>query len=378
MPEKNLFGNLLKNDNMYKASEIVEEIGAKVPDRKIFYSSSPTMSWGSAVGYIPGTMELLYGPKSSGKTMIALDRMKHVLAQDPNTIAIFVDAELNFEYESTVRWMAANGVPTDRVMILRDVCIKKIFEEEILGKIQLECKAGNIQLAYIAMDSIQAMSVKNIPETEKQISKASKPKDSYTKQDHGARANFISRIFPFYRMFCRDYRVFTTFIGQARDGGKDFFGNQIWVTNGGEALYHEVQYRTLVTPAGEPVFDKGQQDADGNAVKVGHRIKFLFEKNKMGEGHDRKGFCDIEYMKGIVNAENELAALVTKMGIVEQKGTWIHHKDQKFQGVAQFTEFLRNNPSEFQDLYNQVMQRASTQPTEQISFEEELGEKNAK
>ena len=49
MSEKNLFGNLLKNDNMYKASEIVEEINAKVPNRKIFYSTSPTMKnwWGT-------------------------------------------------------------------------------------------------------------------------------------------------------------------------------------------------------------------------------------------------------------------------------------------------------------------------------------------
>ena len=126
------------------------------------------------------------------------------------------------------------------------------------------------------------------------------------------------------------------------------------------------------------MFDQNQRDANGNAVKVGHRVKFVFEKNKMGEGHDRQGFCDIEYMKGIVNAENELASLVTKMGIVEQKGTWINYKDQKCQGLDKFVDYLKANPVEFQDIYNQVMQRASTQPEEQISFKEELGEKDAK
>jgi len=377
MTQNNLFGNLLKNDNMYQASSIVEEINAKVPDRKVFYSTSPTMSWGSAVGYIPGTMELLYGPKSSGKTMVVLDRIKHALSLDPNTIAIFVDAELGFEYESTIRWMAANGVDISRVLILRDVCIKKIFEEEILGKIQTECKAGNIQLAYIAMDSIQAMSVQNIPTTEKQISKMAKD-NGYTKQDFGARANYLSRIFPFYRMFCRDYRVFTTFIGQARDGGKDFHDNQIWTTNGGEALYHEVQYRTLVTFAGEPVFDEASKDINGKPVQVGHRIKFIFEKNKMGEGHNRKGFCDIEYMKGIVNVESELITLCSKMGIIDQGGAWINYKGNKYNGTGQFAQFLKSNPIEYSELYGQIMTRASSRPTEQIDFESEMGSVNGK
>lgn len=372
---KSLFGNLLENECMYKASTIVQDLSVKVPQRNRFFSTSPTNSWGSAVGYEPGMMELLYGPKSSGKTMIVLDRIKQNQKLNKDTIQVFVDAEMNFEYESTLRWMKANGVDLDRVLIIRDVCIKKIFETHFLEKIQKELSAGNVLIDYSAIDSVQAMSVKDIPKTESQIKKAKKT-DGYTKQDYGARANYLTRILPFFRMFCRDFKIFNTFIGQARDGGRDFHGNIMWTTNGGEALFHEVQYKTLVTPWGEPVFNDNVKDAKGNPVKVGHRVKFKFEKNKAGEGQDREGFCDIEYMKGIVNVENELIVLASKLGIIQQGGAWFTYEGQKFNGATQMAKFLKENPDHYDIIFSRVMQTASSQPDQAIIFDERNIDKN--
>ena len=371
MDNKNLFGNLLKNEGMFQASDIVQEMALKVPQYNKFYSTSPTMSWGSAVGYMPGMMELLYGPKSSGKTMIVLDRIKQA-QKEPDTIQIFIDAELGFEYESTIRWMAANGVDTTRILVIREVCIKRIFEHHLLNIIQKELLAGNIKVNYSCLDSVQATSVAAIPKTEAQIKKAVKD-DSYTKQDYGARANYLSRIFPAFRMFCRDYRIFHTFIGQARDGGKDFKGNIIWTTNGGESLYHEVQYRTLVTPWGEPVYSE-TMGATGKPVKIGHRVKFKFEKNKAGEGHDREGFCDIEYMKGIVNTENELLVLGSKLGIIEQAGAWYIYEGTKCNGGAKFIEHLKSDRDMYDQIFSEIMMAASSRPDQEITYDEETGE----
>ena len=386
---KSLFGSLLENDNMYKADTIVEDMSSKVPQRQAFFSTSPTMSWGSAVGYQPGMTELIYGPKSSGKTMIVLDRIKHALREDPETIAVFVDAEMNFEYESTLRWIAANGVPLDRVMIIRDVCIQKIFETQMLEKVQSEIVKGNVKVAYAAMDSIAAMSPKNVPQTEAAIKNAGKAKKSYySNQDYGARANYLSRIFPFYRMFCRDHRVFTSFLNQAREDGEDFHGNKRYKTNGGEALYHEVQYRTLVTQWGEPIFNDTKSVTSDQMVKIGHRIKFKFEKNKAGEGQDREGFCDVEYMRGIVNVEKELTVLASKLGIIKQAGAWFNFDDEvKGQGVDAFADKLKDQPDVYNVIYSRVMQMASTQPEVAVTFDENVdpttgeiieGEKNGK
>ena len=167
-----LFGNLTQHESIYQASTIVEELKLIVPDRKPFLCTSPSLSWGSAVGFHPGMMELLYGPKSAGKTMIALDRMKMAMSEDPESVAVFVDAEMTMEYDSTIKWMAANGVDVARVMIVREVCIKKIFEEIIMKDINLAIKNDGVKVAIIIMDSIQAMSVLNIPSTDKQIKKA--------------------------------------------------------------------------------------------------------------------------------------------------------------------------------------------------------------
>jgi RecA/RadA recombinase len=357
---KNLFGNLLENEGMFRASTIVEDLSLKVPQRGPFFCSSPTMSWGSAVGYLPGMMELLYGPKSSGKTMIVLDRIKHAQMSEPDAIQIFVDAEMNFEYESTIRWMIANGVDVNKVLIIRNTYMKDIFEKKILGQIQKELYSKNVKINYMAIDSVQALSPMDIPITDKQIDQVDK-KGGLTKQDYGARANYFSRIFPPFRMFCRDYRIFVTFIGQARDGGKDFHDNQLWTTNGGEALFHEVQYRTQVSPWGEPIFNESIKDAKGNPVKVGHRIKFVFEKNKAGEGMDRFGFCDIEYMKGIVNIENELIVLASKLGIINQSGAWLDFDGQRFQGIKKMAEALKDNRNMFEVIFSKVMSLASTQ-----------------
>lgn len=348
---KNLFGSLLEKEYAYRASDIVEDLKDVVPDRSPFFSTSPYNSWGSAAGFQFGTMELLYGPKSSGKTMLALDRIKMVQATDPEIIAVFVDAEMSFEYESTIHWLKSNGVDTDRLLIVREVCIKKIFEEYIMRDIQLAIKTEGVKVGIIVMDSIQAMSVLNIPTTEVQIKKAGTKDGSVTKQDYGARANYISRIMPFYRKFCRDNRVFTTFIGQARHGGTDRHGNLKWDTNGGEALFHEIQYKTLVTPAGQPIFSDTHKDANGNPMKIGHRIKFVFEKNKMAEGQDRIGFTDIIYMKGIVNTEKELVELCSKIGVIQQAGAWFSYGEHRAQGAEKMGELIKQNPEIYTELF---------------------------
>jgi len=383
MAEENLFGNLLKVEGFYRASTIVEDMAVKIPPKPNFYCTSPTMSWGSAVGYTPGMMELMYGPKSSGKTMIVLDRIKNCLHMDPKAIAVLVDAEMNFEFESTIRWMTANGVDTSRVLIIREVCLKRVFEEKLLGTLQKEILAGNALVNYIAIDSIQAMSAKNVP-TEDMVKKrggqSGKNAIDYTKQDYGATANFLSRIFPFYRMFCRDTRVFTTFIGQARNDGQDRFGNEKYKTSGGEALYHEVQYRTFVKPGFESIFSS-DKDINGQPIKIGHRINFEFEKNKAGEGLGRKGYCDVAYMQGIVNVEEEMTNLCAKLGIINQAGAWYDYDGKKAQGATGFGNLLREDRDLYSELFSRVMARASTtfDPTNQemiVASEEEVKEES--
>lgn len=355
-PKKNLFGSLLKQEGFYKASTIVEELAVKVPNREPFYSSSPCLSWMSAVGYQPGTMELLYGPKSSGKTMIVLDRIKMLQAQDPDAIQVLVDAEMSFEFDATIKWMRSNGVDTDRVLIIREVCIQEIFEKKILKELQLAMKNDGVIINYIAMDSVQAMSVLNIPDTDIQINKT-----EYTKQDYGKRANYLSRIFPFFRKFCRDYKIFTTFIGQARSGGKDSYGNPVWETNGGEALFHEVQYRFLITPAGDAIFDESQKDISGKPVKIGHKIKIKCEKNKMGEGLDRIGYSDIAYMKGFINVEQELVDLASKLGVINQAGAWFEYNGEKFNGSAKMGNALKENQLMYREIFAKMLMRATTE-----------------
>lgn len=357
--KKNLFGNLLKQEGFYKASTIVQDLAVKVPQRSYAFSSSPSLAWMSSVGFAPGTISLWYGPKSSGKTMINLDLMKEFLNNEPDAIAVFVDAEMSFEYEETLRWMKANGIDLDRVLVIREVCIMEIFEQKIFKDLKLAMMNDGVKICYMSLDSVQATSVMNIPDTEATIKAAAKD-EKMSKGDYGKRANYLTKIFPFLRMFCRDFRIHFAFIGQARDAGKDFHGNQLWDTNGGQALFHEVQYRFKLTPDGDPIFHETDKDASGKPVKIGHQIKIVCEKNKMGEGQDRVGWVKIEYMKGVVQQELEIVDICTKLGIISQAGAWLSYNDQKYNGSNKMAEALKQDPLTYRELFNKMMFRAST------------------
>ena len=125
--QKNLFGKLLEKERFYKASTIVQDLAVTIPQRENVYSTSPSLSWLSG-GFAPGMMSLWYGPKSSGKTMLTLDLIKNILNQEPDGVVLYIDSEMSFVKESTIKWMVANGVDVSRVLLLQEVCIKEIFE----------------------------------------------------------------------------------------------------------------------------------------------------------------------------------------------------------------------------------------------------------
>jgi len=229
----------------------------------------------------------------------------------------------------------------------------------IFKDLKLAIMNDGVKICYMTLDSVQATSVMNVPDTEATIKAAAKD-DKMSKGDFGKRANYLTKIFPYLRMFCRDYRIHFAFIGQARDGGKDFHGNQIWETNGGQALFHEVQYRFKLMPDGDPIFHEVDKDADGKAVKIGHQIKIVCEKNKMGEGQDRVGWVKIEYMKGVVKQENELVDICTKLNIINQAGAWLEYNGQKYNGSNKMAEALKQEPLLYRELFNKMMFRAST------------------
>ena len=355
--KKSLFGDLLDKEGFYQASSIIQSLSTKVPQRSTAFSTSPSLNWLSVNGFVPGTMSLWYGPKSSGKTMVCLDLMKNFIEAEPDAIAVLIDAEMSFEYEETLRWMASNGIDLERVLVVREVCIMEIFENKVLKELQMAMRTNGVKICFMIADSIQAMSVMKVPDTEATI-KAAQKNGTMTKADYGKRANYLSKIFPFLRMFCRDFRIHLAFIGQARDGGKDFHDNQIWETNGGEALFHEVQYRFLLTPDGDPIFHEKDLDANGKPVKIGHQVKVVCQKNKMGDGQDRAGWLKIEYMKGIVEVEKELIDMATKLGIIHVGGAWLTYNEQKYNGADKMALALKENRMAYKDLFNKVIFRS--------------------
>lgn len=356
--KKNLFGSLLQKEGFYKASTIVQDLAVKVPQRSSAFSTSPGLSWTSSGGFVPGTMSLWIGPRSSGKTMIVLDILKQFLNQEPDSVAVFVDAEMSFEYEETLKWMASNGIDLDRILVIREVCIKEIFEVKILKELQLAIRNEGVKISALAIDSVQAMSTLNIPETDKQIINASKD-GSLTKNDYGGRANYLAKIFPFYRKFIRDYRIHTLLIGQARIKGTDSYGNPIYDTNGGEALFHEMQYMYLVQQAGDPIFHSTEKDINGNPVKIGHKVKIICRKNKMGDGQDKQTITHIVYMQGIVDTEEEAILIASKLGIINQAGAWYEYNGQKYNGSTKFAEALKEDKLLYREIYNKIIFKSS-------------------
>lgn len=277
------------------ASEFKKKIPESIP------SWSPSLNWATGIGgYRPGKINIMYGPESSGKTMLSMMGLIELQHRDPEAIVIWFDAEYSFEPS----YFAQLGGDLDRLIVRRSNDPLKIFD--YIGGEMLEMLQEGAPIRGICIDSIRSI---RFPKDIK--------KQSTDMIVGGTGANYLPSAFKMILPVIADFNLLTFFIQQVSiqiDPMKAL--RNPYVLPDGQALKHAgdlmLEVIKLDTKAG--VVEAGE-NIHGGAQQIGHKIRVKVKKNRMGVPARTAQFT-LGYGKGVINKGEEIFELAKSLGVI--------------------------------------------------------------
>lgn len=272
-------------------------------------------------GYAKGRIVEIYGPESSGKTTLTLHAIAEV--QKTGGVAAFVDAEhaLDPAYASAV------GVNMDELVLSQPDS-----GEEALDIV--ETLTGSKAVDLIVVDSVAAL----VPQKELE--------GDMGDAQMGIQARLMSQACRKLTAKAFHNGVTIIFINQLRMKIGVMFGNPE-TTTGGNALKFYASQRIDVRRTG------GVKDGD---QLTGNQTRVKIVKNKVAPPFKTHEFV-IEYGKGI-EPYDDLIKVASEVGVIDKAGSWYSYEDARIgQGSKQVTEYLKNNPEVYEEVFSKVMDR---------------------
>ena len=259
-------------------------------------------------GYPRGRIVEIYGPESSGKTMLAIHAIAQ--AQKAGGIAAMIDAEHAFDRT----YAKALGVNLDTLLISQPD-----NGEQALEIADNLIRSGAIDIVVI--DSVAALTPKAEIEGEMGDNKV------------GLQARLMSQALRKLTANISKTNTCCIFINQLREKIGIMFGNPE-TTTGGNALKFYASVRIDVR--------RTTQLKDGEEA-LGNRTRVKVVKNKMAPPFKKAEF-DIVFGEGISRV-GEIIDLGVEYGIIAKSGSWFSYNDQKLaQGREAVKQLLKDNP----------------------------------
>lgn len=262
---------------------------------------SPSLNWATAKrGFMPGKINVLYGPESCGKSMLAMMGLIELQRRDPEALAIWFDAEFSFN----IAFFEKLGGDSKRVVVRQSNDPLKIFD--YIGGELLELLQEGAPVKAIVVDSVRAIRF---------------PKDIKKQTTDmimgGTGANYLPSAFKLILPVIHEFKLLTFFVQQVSiqiDPMKAL--RNPYVLPDGQSLKHAgdlmLEIIKLDTKAG--VIEKGETIA-GGAQQKGHKIRVKVKKNRMGTPARVAQFA-LDYDHGVVDTANEIFDLAKSLGIV--------------------------------------------------------------
>lgn len=301
------------------------------------------------LGGLPkGRIVEVYGPKSSGKSALAMYLAGQVQKLDASITIKIYDHEASF----TPAWGKSLGLDLDRLDVVRSMTA-----ETMGSMIQADLALGELAPNIIIIDSIAIVQPESVMEKEL---------EDLSMRDNLARASFLTKFldsltFGFFwppvdskglrpkesqKLSLADTKTTILAINHAKERTKSAGGKTWteWYHVGGVAMDFHACMQFMVKRIG---FEEG---ADGN---VGfQRMNVCADKNKLAPPK-RECVLKLSFEGGMEQVGTiDWLAIAIRKGLAEQAGAWIESHvllpKGKIQGAENFNKFIESNPEKKQ------------------------------
>jgi recombination protein RecA len=273
-------------------------------------------------GWPLGRIIELYGPESSGKSLISMKTI--VEAQKLGYDCAYIDCENTFDKN----FAELLGVDTSKLLITTESRAGKVIDMacEILKEYP------NIRV--IVFDSLASM----IPEVEVEA--------DLDAQQMAPMARLMSKGLRKLTLFNKNNAILI-FINQLRENpGAGMYANPEY-TPGGKAIKFYASIRAEIRK-GEFLFDEEEKKK-----KVGQTVKFKIVKNKTDVPF-REGYFKFIYEQGILDNVDELVSIGLLKGVIQRKGAWFSIGERTFQGREDMEKALKADGTFFEEARKEI------------------------
>lgn len=278
------------------AESLVKQLPPVVPTR------SPSLNWATSIGgFQPGKVSVLYGPESSGKSLIAMMAIADQQKMDADALFVWFDAEFSFN----LPLFEKIGGDPKRLVVRRTNDPVKIFD--YIGGEMLELLQEGAPIKGIVIDSIKAI----------RYPKEVNMKLTTDQKMGGTGASYLPSALKLIIPVIAEYNLLTFFVQQVTmeiDPMKAL--RNPYVITEGRALKHaaDLMLEIVKLDTKNGVIESGET-ITGAAQQIGHKIRVKVKKNRLGAPARMAQFT-YHYDKGVIDTASEIFELGKSIGLI--------------------------------------------------------------
>ena len=275
-------------------------------------SGSPYLDWATGGGFPLGRTIELYGPYSSGKSLIALRTVAE--AQRIGKKCVYLDAENAFD----PKFAKKLGVDIDKLVISQISAGEEVFD---IVDMLLES-----DVAIIVVDSVASL----VPKYEIE--------ESIGKQTMALQARLMSKALRKLTGKAAKNKTLIFFVNQIRESIGKYYNPE--VTSGGRALGFYASLRVEV---------RRGEFLTCNKRKIGQQVKFRVTKSKVCQPY-RDGYFLFYYPdiknpnSELFDTADELVSMLLIQDKVKRRGSYYDVLGKTFQGREELERAVRTKP----------------------------------
>lgn len=344
---------------LYKSDTVLAPLKEKI-DKPRIPTISPSTNWSLQGGIVPGRFYCLFGPESSGKTMLAVSWCAELLKANPDKIVYWFDTEQVFGPPQENHWVKifmsdergfTEEDRTQRIVVVEAVYGKDIFDDFMDKYTRLH--DDGLGIAGCVVDSLQAI----IPPQEAN-------RASTENQLIAPLSKYLPGALRRITKPSRDRDITWIFNSQVRDvldPIQQRLGKKYEFTGGHSALHHIDALLLCEQMDGKAnkVYSAEDKGTDDKEVQIGQYVKLkVLGKCRVGVPH-RVGVFKFLYSQGIVDQWEEIAKLALNQGITKCEGKTYFYGDRKLGvGREDYDRTIKEDPELQSELYEQIIRKA--------------------